>query len=84
MSYTGYDDGPAMAPATAERHADELAALIEKVAVSVAEVSAYWSQHDLPGDFTTVEHGYPFTGSLDEVPGEMWTWAENLRAAYAV
>lgn len=62
----------------ANHHAN-LAALIEKAASALQEISVYWEVNDLPGDFTTPQTGFPFAVSLEDQCAGVWMWAEAMR-----
>ncbi len=60
--------------------AEEMAGHIERAARALSAAVTVWHEHDLPGDFSTPETGYPFTESLDEVTARVWEWAHVLRS----
>lgn len=62
-------------------HARNLGTLLDRAATALAEVLAYWQEHDLPGEFLTPGdpvRPYPFRLSLDEQVEEVRHAADVL------
>lgn len=63
---------------TMDVHRANLAVFARRAASALSDMTAYWDEHQLPGDITTPETGYPFDADLDEIVVAIHEWVDAL------